>query len=90
MALVTRLMQVHEATQPRPWHVSDAPADYVEKILKAIVGIEIPAQHWIGKWKTGQKRSLADRKGAAAGLRTLGCPHAAAMAALMQRNMAQS
>lgn len=86
LALVTRLTQIHEATQPSPWQVSDAPADYLEKMLKAIVGIEIPVQHWIGKWKTSQNRPLADRQGVAAGLSTLHCPHALAMAALVQRN----
>ena len=87
LALVTRLTHIHEATQPRPWQVSDAPAEYVEKMLKAIVGIEIPVQHWVGKWKTSQNRPLADRQGVAAGLSTLQCPHALAMAALVQRNM---
>jgi transcriptional regulator len=90
LALVTRLTLIHEASQPLPWQVSDAPADYVEKMLKAIVGIEIPVQRWVGKWKTSQNRPLADQQGVATGLSALGCPHTAAMAALVQRNMAQS
>lgn len=90
LALVTRLTQIHEARQTHPWQVSDAPADYVEKLLKAIIGIEIPVQRWVGKWKTSQNRPLADRLGVAAGLAAQGSPHAAAMAALVQRETARS
>ena len=89
LALVTRLTQVHEATQARPWQVSDAPADYLEKMLKAIVGIEIPVERWVGKWKTSQNRPLADRLGVVAGLSAQATPHAAAMAALVQREETQ-
>ena len=89
LTLVTRLTQAHEATQARPWQVSDAPADYIEKMLLAIVGIEIPVQRWVGKWKTSQNRPLADRLGVAAGLMAQNTPHAAAMAALVQREVTQ-
>lgn len=89
LSLVTRLTQMQEANQAHPWQVSDAPADYVEKMLKAIIGIEIPVQRWVGKWKTSQNRPLADRLGVAAGLATHGGPHAAAMAALVQREVNQ-
>ena len=42
LAIVTRLTQIHEADSAVPWEVSDAPADYIEQMLKAIVGIEMP------------------------------------------------
>jgi transcriptional regulator len=67
-ALVNRLTDHHEATQASPWHVSDAPGDYVQQMLRAIVGIEIPLTSLVGKWKVGQNRSAADREGAAQGL----------------------
>lgn len=41
----------HEAGQPRPWSVADAPADYIDGMLKAIVGIEIEIAGIEGKWK---------------------------------------
>lgn len=85
LELVTRLTRVHEAAQAHPWQVSDAPADYVQSMLKAIIGIEIPVQRWVGKWKTSQNRSPADRLGVAAGLTALGTAQATAMAALVQR-----
>ena len=40
-----------------PWQVSDAPAEYVDKLLQAIVGIEIPIARLLGKWKVSQNRS---------------------------------
>jgi transcriptional regulator len=67
-ALVNRLTNHHESTQATPWHVSDAPDDYVQQMLRAIVGIEIALTSLIGKWKISQNRSAADREGTAQGL----------------------
>jgi transcriptional regulator len=66
--LVGDLTTRHEDGRATPWAVSDAPADYVEKMLGAIVGVEVPITAIQGKWKLGQARSLADRRGMAAGL----------------------
>jgi len=67
-ALVGRLTARHEASQPAPWAVSDAPDDYVQQMLLAIVGIEIELTALIGKWKVSQNRSEADRQGVAEAL----------------------
>jgi transcriptional regulator len=67
-ALVSRLTAHHESPRPEPWAVSDAPADYVQQMLGAIVGIRIPLTRLVGKWKISQNRSEADRQGVAAGL----------------------
>jgi transcriptional regulator len=67
-ALVTGLTAHHEAPRAAPWAVADAPDDYVQQMLRAIVGIEIPVDRLIGKWKISQNRSDADRMGVAAGL----------------------
>jgi transcriptional regulator len=48
--------------------VSDAPDEYVQQMLRAIVGIEIELMSLVGKWKTSQNRSAADREGVAHGL----------------------
>ncbi|MDO8719450.1 MAG: FMN-binding negative transcriptional regulator [Polaromonas sp.] len=85
LALVTRLTQVHEASQAQPWQVQDAPADYLASMLKAIVGIEIPVQRWVGKWKVSQNRPAADRQGVVAGLMAQGSDAAAQMAALVRQ-----
>ncbi len=78
-AQVGRLVERHESTQPKPWHVTDAPADYLEKQLAAIVGIEIPLTRLAGKWKVSQNRPAADRAGVAAGLLRAGGEGHAAM-----------
>jgi len=60
-ALLHRLTTRHEAIQEAPWQISDAPAGYIEKMLAAIVGIEIPITRLAGKWKVSQNRPEADR-----------------------------
>ena len=69
---VTRLTTRHEATQARPWAVTDAPPDFLDTMVRAIVGIEITLTALTGKWKVSQNRSIADRDGVAAGLRAAG------------------
>lgn len=63
------LTTVHESGRPEPWRVDDAPADYTDKLIQAIVGIEITIDKLIGKWKVSQNRSRADRSSIAADLR---------------------
>jgi transcriptional regulator len=67
-AFVTRLTERHESERAAPWAVSDAPADYLETMLGAIVGIEIVLSSLTGKWKVSQNRPAADRAGVVAGL----------------------
>ena len=82
-ALVERLTTRHESDRADPWHVTDAPEDFVEGMLKGIVGIEIPIARLEGKWKVSQNRPAADRTGVAAGLRAAGGSVRAAMADLV-------
>jgi len=62
-ANVTALSQVHEAGLPAPWQVSDAPASYVDGLLRAIVGLELTIESLQGKYKLSQNRDAADRAG---------------------------
>ncbi len=48
--------------------MSDAPADYIDRMLKSIIGFEIPIDELTGKWKLSQNRKHEDRSGAIAGL----------------------
>jgi transcriptional regulator len=59
---------VHESDQALPWKVSDAPQEFTEKLLQAIVGIEIPIATLVGKWKVSQNRPVPDKLGVVAGL----------------------
>jgi len=65
---VERLTERHEGSRATPWHVSDAPADYLDAMLKAIVGVEIEVTRIEGKFKLNQNYDAADRTGAVLGL----------------------
>jgi transcriptional regulator len=66
--LVSDLTDRHEAGRPAPWHVSDAPAPYVDRMLSAIVGFEIEVERIEGKVKASQNRTEGERDGVRAGL----------------------
>ena len=83
--LVERLTDRHEAGKPKPWKVTDAPADFVEQMLGAIVGIEIPLTRLVGKWKVSQNRPVADREGVVTALRESNDADARAMAGLVEK-----
>lgn len=72
--LVARLTREHEARsqQTRPWKMGDAPSDYIDSMLKMIVGIEIDITRLVGKFKLGQNRETRDRLGAADALAARG------------------
>jgi len=65
---VGRLTDRHERTREVPWSVGDAPADYIDSMLRAIVGIEIALTSLVGKWKVSQNRSADERSGVVEGL----------------------
>ena len=67
-AQVSALTEIHESPRSEPWAVSDAPAAYMEAMLKAIVGLELEIAAIDGKWKVSQNRSRADVDGVIAGL----------------------
>lgn len=59
--LVGSLTEVHERGRATPWRVSDAPADYIDAMLRAIVGFEIEISDVVGKFKGSQNRPAVDR-----------------------------
>jgi transcriptional regulator len=58
----------HERGFANPWKVSDAPDDYIQKMVDAIVGLEISITKLEAKFKLGQNRAPADQMGVLAGL----------------------
>jgi transcriptional regulator len=81
--LVARLTRRHEASEPTPWKMGDAPRDYIDRMLEAIVGIEVEVQRLEGKRKLGQNRDARDLDGAIQALDERGNrPLSAAMAAV--------
>ncbi|WP_374673862.1 FMN-binding negative transcriptional regulator [Ideonella sp.] len=70
--VVARLTRTHEAAEPQPWKMGDAPADYLDAMVANIVGIEVRITRLEGKRKLSQNRDAADRLGAAAHARGRG------------------
>lgn len=68
-ALLDELTDRHEAAQPQPWRVADAPADHVEKMLGAIAGLEVSIARIEGKFKLSQNHPARNRAGVIDGLR---------------------
>jgi transcriptional regulator len=66
--VVTRLTERQEAGRPQPWAVTDAPADFIDGMLKGIVGFAMPIARLEGKWKMSQNRPAEDRAGVISGL----------------------
>jgi transcriptional regulator len=85
LQLVSELTDTHEAASALPWKVTDAPAEFIDKLIESIVGIEIPISRINGKWKVSQNRPPADRLGVIAGLATRQDESSTAMAGLVQQ-----
>ena len=74
-AHVAALTAAQESRRPAPWAPSDAPDDYIESMLRGIVGLEIEVTEIRGKWKMSQNRLAQDAEGAARGLADPEDPH---------------
>ena len=66
--IVTRLTERQESPRSQPWAVTDAPADFIDGMLKAIIGFTIPITRLEGKWKMSQNRPVQDIPGVIEGL----------------------
>ena len=83
--LVTRLTALHEQGRPEPWAVTHAPEEYVDKQLRAIVGLELTVERVEAKAKLSQNRSDADRAGVVRGLEARGAARDTLVAGDMRR-----
>jgi transcriptional regulator len=70
--IVGRLTRRHEAAEPVPWKMSDSAPDYIDGLLRNIVGIEIAITSLVGKVKLSQNKEQRDRLGAADNLQIRG------------------
>ncbi len=61
LAHMHRMTQRQEDRQGRNWRIGDAPPDYIERLVQAVVGIEIAIERLEGKWKASQNRSADER-----------------------------
>jgi len=75
----------NESAFPEPWAVSDAPEDFVEKLIGAIVGFEMPVTRMTGKWKVSQNQPPRNRASVIENLNASGRPDASVMGALIEK-----
>jgi transcriptional regulator len=70
--MVARLTRTHEAREPKPWKMGDSAPEFIDEMLKAIVGIEIVVTSLVGKRKLSQNKEARDRLGAVQALEERG------------------
>lgn len=75
--VVARLTRIHEASEPQPWKMSHSSKDFIDMMVKAVVGIEIEITRLVGKAKLSQNKEVRDMRSAgerlvAKGERTIG------------------
>ncbi|HEX5055448.1 MAG TPA: FMN-binding negative transcriptional regulator [Gammaproteobacteria bacterium] len=79
-AQLEALTSRNEADFQEPWKIADAPQDFTEKLIGAIVGIEIVITRLHGKWKLSQNQPERNRQGVIKGLESVGTGPALEMA----------
>lgn len=90
MDVINRLTDAQESRRDTPWRVSDAPAAYIDQMLKAVVGIEIKIERLEGRLKVSQDEDKQDRLGAVEGLRRTSHAPAQILSGLVLREMRRS
>lgn len=76
-----------EAPRLHPWAVADAPEAFTDKLIGAVVGIEIVLTRLTGKWKVSQNQPLKNRHSVAEGLQQDGTENARSMEQLVRSRM---
>jgi transcriptional regulator len=66
--IVARLTRTHDAAEPRPWKMTDSAPEYIDTLLRNIVGIQVRISTMVGKRKLSQNKAIRDRVGAAEAL----------------------
>lgn len=67
-----QLTDKHESAMDEPWAVDDAPTDFTERLVGAIVGVEIRIEALTGKLKASQNQPERNRSGVKIGLESEG------------------
>ena len=70
--IVARLTRRHEAGEPQPWKMGDSAPEFIDGLLRNIVGIEVTITSLVGKRKLSQNKEARDRAGAAEVLQARG------------------
>lgn len=83
LATLDQQTRQQEDNSPTPWHLADAPEDYLDKMVKAVVGFRIKVSNIVGKWKVSQNQPEDNQAGVVAGLTEQGDAAKLAMAELV-------
>lgn len=84
MEVLHSLTDRFEQDRANAWSLDDAPAEFIERLLDHIVGIDIRVDQLSGSFKLSQNRNDDDRQGVINGLYQEDDPEALAVAKLMQ------
>ncbi len=77
----------HEASSSSPWSMSDAPREYIQRMLPAIVGVEIEVKTLEGQWKLSQNQPNANQQGVIEGLSSIDDPASQSVASMVRESI---
>ena len=83
-AHIGELTDQHESESLSPWAITDAPQEYIRKMLSAIVGIEIEVSSIVGQWKLSQNQPEINQQGVIQGLSSLNDPVSQEIASMIR------
>ena len=89
-AQLEELTDHNETPFPKPWRLGDAPAEFTEKLMGAIVGVEMVITRLSGKWKVSQNQPPQNQSSLVEGLTESGETDALAMAKLVEAAASES
>jgi len=83
LEIITKLTDQHEASQPHPWRVTDAPIEFTDRLVGNIVGIKLKINRIDGKWKVSQNQPTSNQQSVVQGLLAEGSDAQTQMALLV-------
>jgi transcriptional regulator len=70
--MVAKLTRRHEASEAKPWRMTDSSKEFISSMLTSIVGMEIEVTRLVGKSKLSQNKEVRDIRTAGETLRQKG------------------
>jgi transcriptional regulator len=80
----SQITRQQESQREKPWSIDDAPREYTDTMIRALVGIEIPVTRLTGKWKVSQNQPAINRASVVTALQGQGDAPAQVMADLVR------
>jgi transcriptional regulator len=86
LEMLNNLTFQHEQKESQPWSINDAPEEYIERMLPAIVGLKIEVSEITGQSKISQNQPELNQQGVVDGLSAKKQEAASAIADLIKVN----